>query len=197
MTLKSAVLALAVATAISPSAALHASETSFFGLEIGKPVSLGDCTPQDFSPSEDSHICVARRKSDSSLLPWGQVDNLLHVPVKHWRPWGPKDMMISEFSGEVVQIFAQTHGHSYQDEALADLSNKYGKPQILRKTPLQNRTGAKFFGLYAEWKMSGFKIVLKGVDGSIDSGSITIRSDRARDMDAAADKWRSANKPGL
>ena len=183
-------VALFVATFCSP--AVNAE--TFFLIELGAPLSIRDCTPDDYPPRQQS-LCIKHTPEDA--LPWGQTKTEASLPMSAQFPWGPFHVFVSVFNGNVVEVEAITNGQGWQEQALADLTKKFGKPKSIKKTPLQNRTGAQFIGISAEWKLKAIAVKFRGVDGELDKGLIAVRTETAGAMDKAKADWYPANGPKL
>ena len=115
----------------------------------------------------------------------------------HFADWGfkPYGFSVKEFQGEVTEISIATYGADWQDQALRDLVAKFGKPQHVLKTPLQNMFGAKVLRLTAAWKKPGYSVRFEGIGESRDIGFINIQTDSAASEQRAANEWRAKNMP--
>lgn len=171
---------------------------SFFGIEIGKPFSVRECEPTDFEKSQKVGQSLCTRSSGSSVIqhPWGATTHQIQKPIgMEFAAWGfpPFGFFVKEFQGEVVEISVATFGMNVQSEALTDLITKLGKPNSLRKSIVENKFGAKFEKITANWNGNGFNVNLNGIDGSTDIGFITIEADSIIKERNAAKAWRTNN----
>lgn len=99
------------------------------------------------------------------------------------------DITVLNGSLEKVSIF--TMGVRSQEELLAILQEKYGKPSDLQREPMQNRMGANFTRIIAIWDFTNLEVVLVGMGSKIDSGIITVSTPIALQFE----KDEEANRP--
>jgi hypothetical protein len=112
--------------------------------------------------------------------------------------WGfkPYSFSVTEFQGSVVSISVGTYGEGWQQNALQDLTAKFGNPTNTKKSLLQNAFGVKVEKISAYWKKPGYTVSFDGVGEERDIGFITIKSDAEALERRAADEWTNKNKTG-
>lgn len=84
------------------------------------------------------------------------------------------DITISVIDGKVENITLFTNGASSQDEALAALVKKFGKPKQNKEVVLQNSFGAKRLGYSAIWVKGDTTVLFDGITYDINNGLIDI-----------------------
>ena len=83
--------------------------------------------------------------------------------------------------GTLVSFTIQTSGIATQDYTLRELTEKFGKPTLLKREPVQNAMGAQFVVVRAQWDKPSVYVQFDadgtddgGSGGSIDQGWISI-----------------------
>ena len=72
------------------------------------------------------------------------------------------------------------------DDAVLAISGKYGKPRSLKRSKIQNRMGANFDQVQAEWAPNNESLILaRRYADTIDASSIVLATKRALAVDAA------------
>lgn len=149
---------------------------TLFGIQLESPLTqLPDCQgnldrSMSFKAYEDK-LCLIRlglltnpaRGHFDVNLPWNKPDYLLQVSVE-------------SFKGDIVRVHATTHGIRYQDDVLAALVSRLGKPKRRRNDPLENAFGHRVHRVFAQWEFPSATLTFSGVAGKVSQGSIELES---------------------
>lgn len=77
--------------------------------------------------------------------------------------------------GVVEGVNLKTQGRAYQSVLLDALTEKFGKPESMRRAPVQNLMGAQFESLDAHWSFSDLDVSLRGMT-KVSEGAIRLKS---------------------
>jgi hypothetical protein len=169
------IIALFILTAI-PCLAM-ANEPSVFGIELGKPVSLPECTSKTVGTTKmydlipDTTCYQEAHKIDTYGTParriiFGRKD--APAIVRNWQ------MIALEAHGDVIGLEFFTEGLETQDVTMSPLTQKYGKPTDTIKRTVQTVLGASFDAVSATWKLSTLTVTYDDAAERIDRGHIFI-----------------------
>ncbi len=181
----------------------HAEEpTTVFGIALGKPLELVDCTSsivggmklydtlQRMQCREDARADRDRAEG----VTWSRIQ----FPANE-APLIAKWTYINAYiMADVVEgIEFPTAGLSSQELVLAQLSEKFGKPTTLTSVTKRNAMGARFEVLEAQWRLPTITISLYGALDTFDKGRVEICRPRLCTARAAADAARGATRTKL
>lgn len=191
-------LLFGLALVATPASATQPS--SIFGIELGKPLSLPDCsatmaagmklydTLQRVECREDAHPDRAEG------VTWSRVQ----FPPDR-APLIAKWTYVNAYmiGGTVEGIEFPTAGISSQDVVLAQLKEKFGQPTTITTTLAQNAMGASFRVYEARWQSAALTVTFHGALDTFDKGRVEICSPRLCTVRAAATAAQRATRQGL
>jgi hypothetical protein len=178
--------------ALAAAGAGTARAESFFGIELGAPFSVRECTADDIGAvNRPLDICTPH--GEDTHHPWGAITHTVRL-VGSLETHGINEMFVKEFNGSVVNIGAVTYGEAVQDLVNRELFKKFGTPHSSSKSLVHNAFGAKFAALHARWAKPGYTVVFEGMSGSRDAGEIDISANAAASEERAANAWRAAKE---
>jgi hypothetical protein len=150
-----------------------------FGIALGQPLAVPECPKYgsglflDYGYSADT--CYQRTAEKAVCAPLLEGYAGIHFKILSLPTWSSQSEITARIvSGRVEGIRIYTTGISGQDEAIEELTQKYGKPSSTLNTDVQNRMGAKFVSLNASWTVGDLEIVLIGTAGRLDEGQVEI-----------------------
>ena len=91
--------------------------------------------------------------------------------------------MVLVIDGVLEGLGFNTGGISSQDYVMEKLKEKYGEPTAFTPLKIQNRLGASFDAVTAEWSFDNLIVKFNSAEGQITSGLINIDSPKGK-------KWR-------
>jgi hypothetical protein len=169
------ILALAVAVALAA--------PSLIGIELGKPLNAPAC-PSDpilfFAP--DRSTCQADTQGSSTEF-W------MHLANGHATYLGGEPL-VTVRDNSVEEISVQTLGIYGQDEALAALEVKFGKPTSLARPVMQNGFGATYRTIRARWVRAAYVVTYTSAL-DVDHGEIHLMTTAEASRRAADQRPRS------
>jgi hypothetical protein len=161
------------------------TNTKVFGLEIGADLSLPECQRTKLSRNRfiysgnDRLWCYERLDKGKDGTP--VVNETIEIKF----PFGDRPEIVSGLSligqildGRLEGIGFNTLGVENAGEVLKKLTEKYGKPTVSQPVEVQNKMGARFTTVQADWNFSNLIVVFQGVASSLDSGLVTIDTPR-------------------
>lgn len=198
-----------LAVAVLSTSASASPPMDFLGIGLGQPLTVAEC------PLEDSRFasftrykiyvdpalrpCFKSRTAPGqglSSLPGGTGTlNLELGAVPH--VIDGTFATVTLVNGAPEKITAFTRGHAVQDQALELLIQKYGKPTELKTEEVQNRMGATFGAMHAEWKLDGLSVLFFGIGTKIDTGYIVVSTPAGEAASEAEAALRKAQEPSL
>lgn len=163
---------------------VFAAEVAIFGITLGADVpAIPVC--ESFK-SDVSETCLKNDILDNPRL-WkggsnagGSEEYTIYLPTsdiprylnKNRTTFG--DLTFSALDGKVENITLFTEGNSVQDDALAALTKKFGKPNNFKTIMLQNSFGAGSIGYRARWLKGDVMVIFEGISDRINFGKIEI-----------------------
>jgi hypothetical protein len=87
---------------------------------------------------------------------------------------GGEFIEITLVGGSVTQMRADTGGIPNQKATIAELTEKFGRPQQHREAAMGNAMGAQFTATQARWKFPGLCVAYDSTDGRFDHGLLVI-----------------------
>ena len=165
---------------------------SFFGIELGAPFAVRDCTPADVGIDAISHpleVCTAR--AEDTHHPWGAITHTVNLVGGNFNHHGLQVIYVKEFNGVVVNIGAVTRGELSQELVLHELTEKFGPPHSSKKSLVQNGFGAQFAAIHATWTKPACMVRFDGMTDSREVGEIDISTKAAASEERAANAWRA------
>lgn len=168
-------LIFAVFTIICTSA--FSTDLTVFGLTLGAPLTLPECTQRMIGTTAvyETYQSVTCAQKPHPMNTYGQPVRVIDFPK------ATKPLILSNFylialesGGNLVGVRFATNGISDQEFDLTVLTNKYGKPTSIVRNKVQNKMGAVFESIEASWNFSDLTVTLKGSNGELNFGEITV-----------------------
>lgn len=179
-------------------AAVASASVSAFGIEIGQPLALKECAPNESYLEYKSSLSQkkANRRFDKPYLVYAmpetapcfqRYDNQFEVtplakelmtirfPLSEKLEIAPLwEIQAFVINGSVELITSPTADFRFQNTVLETIERKFGKPAKLEAVPLQNGFGARFEGLRAVWHPSSTVTATYESYVSAKEGDLTI-----------------------
>lgn len=176
------ILGIALTALLQGAVATPQVET-VFGIEVGKPLSAPECQKGrwGFAEAPTSGMCWTGSESTTES-PLGAVRSAHFKFAPDAQPQIAINVEATLIDGNVERVEFQTLGTLAIPVVMDALRAKYGKPSAEKKVPVQNRMGATFESVEAEWLRGGLSIVYLGVTHQIDRGVVTIDTKRGNDL---------------
>jgi hypothetical protein len=130
------------------------------GIVLGRQLSS---YPSCDAPESADKICVGLKLGDQYVLTY-------QPEFPHWALTAP--FVSVDATGKIIAVVSETKGIEVQDELLKELISMYGKPASLKRSPIQNRFGAKFEKIDATWVLKWGDVAFEGVTDNLDEGSL-------------------------
>lgn len=193
-----AILALLFSVAtISP--AMSQEPITLFGISFNQPIAVPECPWKDVRDYMSRDRKATKREYNnvhfSDTLCYTQYMNIGQPPtdgtVSFVFPLSKAPSM-GRLSGRVVagrlaRVKIYTRGISTQTSDFEALTQKFGQPTTLRRPTVQNRMGASFDTIEAEWKLSdGVSVVYGSALTKIDDGIVVISTPEGDAAEALA-----------
>lgn len=176
-------------------------DMSVFGIKLGEQLTVPDCTTvrgenywdykEMCSMGMDAYTRASGETVNQMKLPSDQIPHFMRVIGINNGPTA------SVIDGNVESVFVRTDGIDVQQEVMATLKAKYGKPTRFRKQVMRNAFGTKFEVYYATWILSNLKVDFKGSNGSIDHGNFEVSTPKYDKLMQEWDAKQEAKKPKL
>lgn len=182
-----AALAVALLVGAVQSAEADNAEQSVFGVRLGEPLSLPECSftkkygrvsydiPSFRDPPPD---CWKRNYFGTPGVPLEGNETV--VLQFQSLPFGfeadtPSAKLID---GRVEKFTFSTQG-SAQEDVFQALVQKYGRPTSHKVEQLQNRMGASFASISAHWEFPNLSVMYLGLGSTVEKGILVIASSKA------------------
>ena len=167
-------------------------DRTVFGIAIGEPLNIPECSKYGF---DLLHIPGPCAKS------WGTIKETGEVKMTVWFPTNQTPSIVKSFppvqisvlEGKVEYLFFSTRGISSQEDDLAQLKAKYGRPHKIDRPRMQNALGAEFGAYRASWTFPGLLVQFEGTTGSIDEGRVKVITPRYK---AIVEEWSKKKEEG-
>jgi len=160
-----------------------APDMTVFGLQLGSDLVLPECKKTssdgklDFHYEIISRVWCYRRTDPNNQSQLGNEYVQIEVPFADRTPVFPANEIIGcVLNGKLEGMAFRTLGLVTQPDVLAKLSAKYGKPTTSATNEVQNLMGAKFESVYATWQFSNLLVEFQGTAGSLNQGSVSVRT---------------------
>jgi hypothetical protein len=187
------------ANAISgPRTATTRSEPKvLFGIAMDQPLALPECKKSDVEYLETNDPSLAMYhgsvtcfikyerskaeevKADAEADPAFRSRRNYSIKIpSSVKPSYAEEVSVSTLHDRVAEIEIDTAGQAGQDDALADLTRKFGNPTSQNSKILHNGLGAQIEGVDAFWNFAnqGVTIEFDGIGDSPDKGYITVHN---------------------
>lgn len=106
-------------------------------------------------------------------------------------------LMVDTLENKVVALWFSTKGASVQEEVLATLTTKYGKPTVLDRKKKQTAFGVVIPYLSAYWKLPDVVVLFDGVTDRIDDGTVSISTPAYSRLTTETFQRRKSAQPQL
>lgn len=148
---------------------------SLYGLEINSKVQLPECTKREnysgpallayASTNSSTPSCIKKTSNDSADV------HIQGITISK------NNQFTVFFRNELIdRIDFYTYGTEDQEEVFEKLSSKFGKPRKISRPRVQNRMGATFRVLDAEWRIGTSYLNFTTNTGSLDGGQVQLLS---------------------
>ena len=166
--------------ASAAAAAPTAVQPSLYGLTLGRPIELSECEKLG-SPSLDGRARPYRQTGFDTPTCFKHVVEGTSIDVHVQGLTISKNNTVSVLlrNGWPDRISVRTEGVEDQDDVLRTLTSKFGKPRKLARPRAQNRMGAVFRLIEAEWRVGSASLSFSTNTGSTDSGVVELLSSEA------------------
>lgn len=166
--------------ASAATAAPTAVQPSLYGVALGKAIELPECEKLG-SPSLDGRTKPYRQTGFDTPTCFKHVVEGSSIDVHVQGLTISKNNTVSVLlrNGLPDRISVRTEGVEDQDDVLRTLTFKFGKPRKLARPRAQNRMGAVFSLIEAEWRVGSASLSFSTNTGSIDSGVVELLSSEA------------------
>lgn len=165
-------------TLLAASGSVSAAEPiTIFGIELGKPLSLPECSYQ-MGGSMKLYDTIAKvecqevqRPDSAPGVTWSRV----HFPPDR-APLIAKWSYVNAYmlNGVVEGIEFPTAGVSSQEVVVAQLKQKFGAPSAISNRLAQNAMGATFTVIEAQWRTEMMIVTFHGALDQFDKGKVEI-----------------------
>lgn len=174
-----AVLKVAFAAVLAAACAFSQAEPTgppmdAFGLTLGKPLSLPLCP--DGRAMRDGPCLADTLRGHHTLPASGQIVYPIMAAPQFTRGGGLG--FRQDAAGNLALLVASTDGSSSQQAIFDALLAKYGAPSKSGTVPVQNRLGATFEAIVAEWTSPQIVVRFTGMT-SVTSGELVIGTPEA------------------
>lgn len=187
MKLISLLAAAFASTSAIPSAG-PAPTMAVMGLDLGSTLTISECPykkqlrrlayESEYSSTNTLRPCFQVREGylDNPGQPITTGTRKVRILLGDAAPRGVDWSRIegTVIEGKLEALFVPTSGASSQEELLAQLLQKYGRPFDLTRETVQTRMGASYEAAYATWKFDNLLVIFTGMAGSISNGAITF-----------------------
>lgn len=174
--------------AVLVSQAATAQALPVLGIELGAPLALKACNGGN---SPKAGLCKSVR-STKTVDGRKIVTFEVRLPDAEWPSWSRYPYYtVLEVNGKAERLAVFTRGAQAQEEVVRQLTTKFGKPSSQSVQPVQNKFGAKFQSVAAEWSKPPYQVRFDGIVSEIDWGMLVIQSPAG----AEAEKLLNKNSP--
>ena len=196
--MKSQLLALSLLTASAP--VLASEPTAIFGIELGKPLTLPECSYQ-IGGGMKLYDTVQQAKCKEDQRP-DRAIGVTWTPVNFPADQAPviaKWTYVNAYmlNGIVEGIEFPTAGVSSQYVVLTQLKQKFGAPSAVSTRSAQNAMGAAFSVIEAEWHTGAITVSFHGALDQFDKGRVEICDKPLCDVRRAAAQATQSQRQGL
>ncbi|MGB3391807.1 MAG: hypothetical protein WA956_11710 [Stenotrophomonas sp.] len=176
------------------------------GVSFGQPIAIQECPSQliakdyrayrsEYEIKAPDKPCWKHSYTSKPTTPLPNSGKVSVIPENQFP--GVKDINVKLIDGIVEDITLITYGEGVQDKIYASLVQKYGSPTTREVTKAQNRMGAEFSNIVAEWKFTNLTVSFAGIIGSIDTGIVSASTPKAENAQAAERRERESAEPKL
>jgi hypothetical protein len=162
----------------------HADDLTIFGFPIAREISIPECAKASYGyVIATSQVCIERlspHREEGGPVVTETV--LIHFPISE----APEIIAGLKMSGRIIDgklegVGFNTRGTEDANRVLAVLKEKFGEPDSFRPRVVKNRLGASFGAFDAEWKRQDVYILFESVSRSLDSGLVSIETQKRKD----------------
>ena len=175
---------LLLSAALLTTALSATAQSTVFGLELGKELTIPECSRDRLGHYEimPKAMCFKRVFDEKSKVP------VLNGSIEAELPSGTgpefikgSTVLLSLKDGKLEGMGLQTHGLATEDLVLTALNEKFGTPAELKKETVRNGFGATYAGTVATWSKPNLSVFYESVHGNVKTGFVRIETDNARD----------------
>jgi hypothetical protein len=99
--------------------------------------------------------------------------------------------------GIVQRVRMFTDGAATQQAVFAELTRKFGKPQVNERHAVRTALGARYSAITAGWVTGDYVVVFEGIVGTVDGGSVNVYTRAAWDAEKADERKNEAKRPRM
>lgn len=155
---------------------------TIFGVRLGSPMPYQECEWKAYTKTPmylpSAQRCWQHMYGGDAGSPI-KIDELiaLKFPISETKDVGVifGDLYLRIVDGNTEGASWQTYGPT-AEVTLEKLKQKFGNPTKTGVLSLKNRAGATFNTISATWSGAALRVVFKGLDGTIDRGSVTVET---------------------
>ena len=190
---------VAAVIAVMPAAAWP---LDFYGIEIGKPMTYPECAtrtigvttlyPFPFPTEEPCFMDVTKPGRPVS-------DGMVNVrwPLERGPKYAAGEIYARIKGGIVQRVSMSTDGAATQQDLFAELTRKFGKPQVNERHAVRTALGAKYTAIKAGWVTGDYVVVFEGIGFTVDGGSLEVYTRAAWDAEKADERKNETKRPRM
>jgi hypothetical protein len=183
---QSATVTPTVKSASGKSVSALSEPVTFRGIALAQPLSIPKCNQSIHQPT-----CWVQTNPQN--CPGKIVVRLSEQEGNAFPTQLAVNICIYVINGKVAEISQTTLGIEHQDQVLDALQAKFGKPTAITTSKVQNRMGARFDVIDAEWNLHDLEVEFTGATTDLNYGEISITTPEFR----AYAREHIKPKPGL
>ena len=197
--------AIGLGLMLSNSAAPAQELPSLYGIQLGDPLAVEECNRRLFLGRWEYDTVNTKKvpcyRQGFLVSPDTPITNARVFVM--WPVFGGPDIAkhgtaaVRIVGGKVHRVEIETHGVRVQEVAFDQLVQKFGKPTASKTVPVQNRMGAQYQSIQAEWQVGEATVTFYGMTLSLDAGLVVVETPLGRDTEKAANEKLFGNKPRM
>jgi hypothetical protein len=177
---------------------------SLYGIQLGEPLAVPECEMHQSiggwrQVGAIRAQCFERGSNGApGSPPPSEGFVFVHWPALAGPQITKERVSVSLLDGVVQRIEVFTSGEPVQELAMEQLHAKFGRPSNSSTVPMQNRLGARFEALSANWNLSdGVAVQFIGIGGILDRGSLVLATKAGREAHEARVRKALPARPGM
>ena len=165
---------------ISVSMSSHAESKSVFGFELGEDFNAVYCKGYTSHPKEG--YCIVQNKDKELKNEKDATSGQFTILFKYndLPFWTGSKITAQLVEGKLEGIIASTGGRTTHISVSQDLLKKYGEPQSIINSEVQNQMGNKFDNNIMLWDLGNISITYIPILGDLKSGKIEFFTKKGR-----------------
>lgn len=175
---------LLLSAALLTTALSAVAQSTVFGLELGKELTIPECSRDRLGYYEimPKALCFKRVFDEKSKAP------VLNGSLEAEWPTGTAPefvkggtVLLSLTDGKLEGMGFLTHGIATEELVLTALNEKFGTPADLKKETARNGFGVTYAGTVATWSKPNLSVFFESIHSNVKTGFVRIETDKARD----------------